>query len=338
MKSLVYWERYGVGLVMNPHTFRTCVCAAVVLASAMAAPLSSAEGCGRYYGDFWSYDIEAVIEGVTVYGSQDFDCVGREPSVDYDTEEDVEVFRITGSFSGVSTASGVNTTVTGVYDGWSYTIQAKNHLVMEDLTTYVNVTQSVGTFAITTLMELHETVRYLPPLMSGLDAIQVAPEVSWNETIDVYRTSLLDNGTALSTDGSEGEEEYRFSIVSVNEPVETPSGEFTCYLANMTWESGYELMWHCPEAGRPVMVERYDMGSSDSVFKAVLAEHAYDEDGTSSSTLVLLGVAASAAVLVAVAALVVKRSRTVADGVMGHHDDAGGGDIDDILENDDTDG
>ena len=148
--------------------------------------------------------------------------------------------------------------------------------------------------------------------MSGFDEGSIVPGRMWNETVEVERVHSIDNGSALFDEESITDESYTFMIESANEPKETPAGHFACVVINMSYDYGYEIIWHSPDSGMPVSIERYEIGASDPCYVVLLSEHsAVDDRIDPLMLLIYVGIAISAFVLLGMAVLVMKRLRTV---------------------------
>lgn len=286
---------------------------AAALVATSCIPYSLANGLGRSDGDYWVYDIEMIVEGVPVTGTLTYDFVGSGTLLNDDEFDAVDIFRITGSFEGSSSVAGIAASVSGVYDGYGYTVQGGVAIVMSDMSTFVNVTHGIGTLLLVTPVEAHETAFYLPPLMSGFDQDSAALGDIWNETVETRLVSSFDNGSVSYDEDVVLEERYAFSVDSVDEVLGTAAGEFNCVVVSMSYESGNEVTWYCPDAGRPVRTERYINGSSDPCFVAELSEHSFRSDRSTWLVLLVgLGIGASTVILVFTIVLAARRSRAVA--------------------------
>ena len=295
----------------------------IVLTAVFCLPTVIADGLERSGGSYYAYDIEMVVEAVSVHGKLTYDHLGTEQA---QTGHEVDVFRVTGHFEGSSIATVVNTSVTGVIDGWSYVLRGSIAKVMEETTTFVNTTNSVGTTLIATSYEAYEMVQYSPPLMSDLDESTVSADDQWNETVEVTRISSTSDGSEPSEQTIVDEELYTFSIISTDEEIETAAGDFRCIVINISGEHGSEIVWHCPDTGSFVRVERYDSQSFDPLYVASLSD--YSIEGRSNAYLVLIvGIVAGASVLVVVAivAMMDRRSRAT----IGKREADSGGEDDD---------
>ncbi|UCE45190.1 MAG: hypothetical protein JSU93_07410 [Methanobacteriota archaeon] len=300
----------------------------MVLIAVLCLPTAIADGLERSGGSYYAYDIEMVVEAVSVHGILIYDHLGAEQA---QTGHEVDVFRVTGHFEGSSIATVVNTSVTGAVDGWSYVLRGSIAKVMEETTTFVNTTNGVGTMLIATSYETYEMVQYSPPLMSDLDESTVTADDRWNETVEVTRISSTSNGSEPSEQTVVDEEHYSFSIISTNEEIETAAGDFRCIVINISSEHGSEIVWHCPDTGSFVRIERYDSQSSDPLYVASLSDYSI-EKRSNAYLILIVGTVAGASVLVVVVIVVMmdRRSRTpigkrVADS--GGEDDDETGDI-----------
>ena len=287
--------------------------ASVALVIALLAPLigsSSVCGWDRTGGDRWTYDLDMVVEEVPVTGTICYDFIGREPAPYGICEDPVDVLRVSGHFEGELADTVVSATAAGALDGWSYRVSGSISTVMDELTIIANLTYTIGTVTTAVSVETSETAIFDPPLMSGFNEDSTTPGETWSETAEVERWSSFDDGSQSYEEGGTSEESYTFTVERVNEVKETPAGEFTCVMINMSYRFGYEIVWHCPDAGMPVMIERHDGESPAPYFTVVLSELSFERDRTDLLLLLIgLGVAASAFVLLVVVVMVIMRSR-----------------------------
>ncbi|UCE80882.1 MAG: hypothetical protein JSV94_00060 [Methanobacteriota archaeon] len=279
----------------------------VALVCVFCYPSVFASGHGFSNGDRWVYDIETIIGGTPVWGELVYSYLGSQQPYWDDSDEPMDVFKITGFFEGSSFVAGVETSVSGVYDGYGYTVQGGIATIRNDIATFANMTHSNGTLSLATIFDIHEEVTYTPPLMSGFDGDSASLGDTWNETVEKQLISSFDDGSVSYNEDTFFEELYEFSVDSVNEPIETDAGEFSCIIVNMSYESGNEVIWYCPAVGRPVRIERYCSEDYESCFVAELSEYSFGGDGIALMVLIV-GLGVGVIILVLVAFMAPKRS------------------------------
>ena len=246
----------------------------------------------------WTFAIDTIVEGVHVSGTMTYDMVGDETAYVDDVGYEVDVLRVTGSFEGASSLSGVESVISGVYDGYSYQVKGTPAVLMSEMATIANITRQMGTLQLAEQVETIETLCYLPPLMSDFDPGSAEQNDQWNETVEVRLVTSYRNGTVSIDEEAVVVTHTEYSVDSVDESVETEAGVFECIRLFAAQDSSAEVVWYSPEVGRSVRTERYDNTSTEPVFVAELCSYQLD-DGSDRlvQLLVVIGVAASAAIL-----------------------------------------
>ena len=290
--------------------FSASMALAIILIAALPGSTPTVSGCDRKAGDYWAYDLEMVVEEVPVTGTVRYDFFGQEPAPNSEIASTVDVLRVSGQYEGEISEAISTTSAAGVLDGWSYRITGAAPIVREETTTIVNLTYTVGTMTGVASVQEYDAVSFSPPLMSGFYEESAVPGRMWNETVEAERTYSFDNGSASFDEEFITDESYTFLIESANEPKETPAGEFACVVVNMSYDHGYEVIWHSPDLGMPVSIERYEIGASEPCYVVLLSEHSA-KDGRLDPLMLLIyvGIAISAFVLLGMVVLVMKRSR-----------------------------
>ncbi|MDH3365056.1 MAG: hypothetical protein OEM29_03510 [Thermoplasmata archaeon] len=293
---------------MRPRSIITAAMAAFLLC-VCAHSSALAEGDEWSSQERWTFTIDTVIEEVPVSGTMTYDRVGEEALSVGDTSYQVDVFRITGSFDGVSLPLGVGSSASGVYDGYIYQTIGTPAVVMREMTTIVNITSYSGTLQLAEQVQMIETICYLPPFMSGFAPLSVEQDDRWNETVEVIQVISFHNGTASLDDETVVATRMEFSVDSVDEPVETEAGVFECIRLFVSQDSTAEIIWYSSDVCMSVRTERYDNSSAEPVFVAELSSYqSYDDSDHSMLLLVAVGVVVSATALAITGIIAMKRS------------------------------
>ena len=311
MNSRVYRKRLRNGLDMSALHISSSLLLATSLLVGLPGSPSVVCCCGGTVGDHWTYDLEMVVEGVPVTGAVRYDFFGSEPALYEGVNGSVDILRVSGHFEGDRADATVITSAAGVLDGWRYRVGGSISTVMDELTTIINLTYTVGAMSTIGYVERYDGAVFTPPLMSGFDDESKTLGEVWDEMVEVERKYSFDDGSSSVDEEHVSNESYSFLIESVDAVKETPAGEFSCVVINMSYATGHEVIWHSRDVGMPVSIERYDDGASAPCYSVVLSELSVEDDLADwLMPLIYIGTAISAVVLLAVIVLVVIRFRT----------------------------
>jgi hypothetical protein len=292
---------------MRPRYILTAALTACLLC-ALSPVCALVEGQECHSLGRWTFAIDTIVEGVHVSGTMAYDMVGHETAYVYDVGYGVDVLRVTGSFEGSSLLSGVESVISGVYDGYSYQVEGSPAVLMSEMATIANITSQMGTLQLSEPVEMFETLCYIPPLMSGFNPGSAEPDDQWNETTEARQVTSYRNGTVVIDDEAVIVMHTEYSVDSVDESVETEAGVFECIRLFAAQNSSAEVIWYSPEVQRSVRTERYDNTSTEPVFVAELCSYQPDDDSDRFMLLlVVMGVATSVVILVVTVIFAMRR-------------------------------
>ena len=292
---------------MNPcaRLFSIIVCASLLATGCFAQP---SQALDRTEGDLWRYDVRCSVAGVVVEGVMEYAYSGMTAIEVEGVAYEVNVIKVTGSFSGAANEPSFDLSVSGLFDGCLYESVDGVGMVREDLTTIANVSMGYEDFSIATLVEEEESLTYSQPLMAGFDTGGWELESGWNETVTVYSLETYSDGTVFYEEDDVSESSYAFSAAPVPFPLETGAGSFSSSMITFSDGDTLRIMWYSPEIDGFVRMERFDPPFSSPAFVAVLSEH---EQGSSGDDLALilslLGVGLALVVLASVVVVAVMR-------------------------------
>lgn len=286
--------------------------AALMLAATLVGLIPQAEAWSvdLSEGDFWTYGFQTTVSGVPVSGSITYAFVGYDTLTVESAEYEVQVFRVTGRFQGNVTSAGLTTSVEGVYDGYRYEAVGTLGVVKDEMTSLENVSVGYDALVIASFVERQESISYSPPIMSGFDPQTARVGDEWNESLEIsVSSSYFDGAVRLDTDSSAAEI-VNFTVLPGGFQ-QTDAGEFSVLRIMQTWGSTTETLSYAEEVGRFVRSERYQNGSSEPSYVAVLADYSYDTRGEYSTLITLLvgALIASLTVLTVVIVLALARRR-----------------------------
>ncbi len=279
-------------------------------------------GQGSQSAERWTFAVETFFDEIPVSGTMNYDLVGYDTKYVDDVGYEVDVLRVTGSFSGTSSLSGVEYVVSGVYDGYIYQVRGSVAVVMSQMSTIANTSSQMGTLQMAEQVDVLETICYSPPLMAGFDPETAQQGDQWNETVEVRQETSYNNDTVSIDEETTEVTHTEFWVDFVGEVVQTEAGVFDCIKLISSQESNSEVTWYSSDVGRSVRTERYDNTSTEPVYVALLSSHQKSDDADRLvSLLVIMGVAVSAIVL-AVMVMFAMRRRSRLQNPPGELEDA----------------
>ncbi len=274
------------------------------------APQAEAWSVDLSEGDFWTYGFQGTVSGVPVSGSVTYAFVGYDSLTVGSTEYEVQVLRVTGRFQGNVTSAGLTTSVAGVYDGYRYEVAGTLGVVKDETTSLENTSVGYDTLVIASSVERQESISYSPPIMSGFDPQTARVGDEWNESLEISVSSSYFDGTVHLDTNHSAAEVVGFTVLPGGLE-QTDAGEFSVLRVMRTQGSTSETLSYADDAGRFVRSERYENGSSDPSYVAVLTDYSFEKRGEYSALVTLLAGAliASLTVLAIVVVLALARRR-----------------------------
>ena len=285
-----------------------------VMASLVCVPLSARAGdISRTEGDYWTYEVSTTVSDIPVSGTITCTFVGDDTLTIDDAGIDVRVLKVTGQFQGSVTSAGLTASVFGVYDGYRYEERGSLGVLKDDLTSLENISVGYDELRITSFVERKMTISYSSPLMSEFDPDTARVGDKWNETVTVRISSSYDDGNISYDADNSTDVTVGFEITSGGSE-QTYAGEFEVLRIVQTSGHVNETFSYAEDVGQFVRYERYENGSDEAVYVAILMGYSYEKRNDDSYVVTLMtGVfVASITVLGIAAALAFSRKRRTA--------------------------
>ena len=285
-----------------------------VMASLVCLPSSASAGdISRTEGDYWTYEVSTTVSGIPVTGTITYAFIGDDTLTIDDVEFDVRVLKVTGQFQGSVTSAGLTASVFGVYDGYRYEERGSLGILKDDLTSLEDYSLGYDEFRITSFVERQITTSYSSPLMSEFDPDTARVGDKWNETVTVWMSSSYEDGNISYEADNSTDMTVGFEVASVGSEL-TFAGEFEALRIVQTSGHVNETFSYAEDVGQFVRYERYENGSDEAVYVAMLMGYSFEKrnDDSSLVTLMMGAFVASVTVLGIAAALAYLRRRRTA--------------------------
>lgn len=296
------------------RVFACWAAAAIISAAALFALPDAALASERSSGDSWTYGIEFHVEGIPVDGTLVYSYVGYDAIEANGTSIPVHVMKVSGSFSGSELDAAVNTSVTGLVDGYAYESEVGYGVVGLDVRTVVNISIGYDEFSTGWSYETGNTILLDEPLLSPFDPDSPEPTSMWNQTIRVDVSETYDDGTVDDADESTSIVTYHVACERMDAPLETGAGTFDVHMITITGGSEMVVVWYSKEVGSFVRLELRDSADSDPSFVAsLLCYDCKSADSIPPLALAVAGVILAAAVLALVLVTAFRRGRRVGE-------------------------
>lgn len=269
---------------------------------------ATATALDRSEGDFWTYEVSMDIEGVDVGGEVTVTFEGYDTVTVNGTQFDVCFLAMTGHFSGSVSVLGTPMTVSGAMIGTSYETRDAYGTVIEDMTTYINVTWGEDPFQILRNGKVEVTTTCSPPRGAGFNPTDAVLGDSWQETVTEVTTSYVDEELDEDESGTEVRT-YSFAIAPSRESVTVPAGTFDTLKVTKTDDDGTrQVLWFSEDVGDAVRIEYFNE-TDDPYASYELSGYAHEAEGMPIVLLAVAGAGITVAVVVIVVLLVLVKRR-----------------------------